>query len=44
MKYVMPRIADKVGKRDFAEKDSTLVLLPREYVHSSQNDVPLPKL
>jgi hypothetical protein len=44
MKYVMPRIADKIGKRGFAENDSTLTLLPREYVHSSQNDVPLPKL
>jgi hypothetical protein len=42
-RYVRPRIADRVGN-GFAERDTTLVLLPREYVHSSQGNVPLPKL
>jgi hypothetical protein len=44
MRYVRPRIADRIGDNQFAERDVTLVLLPREYVHSSQEDVPLPKL
>ncbi len=44
MKHVMPRVADRSGKRGFAEKDTTLILLPREYVHASQSNVPLPKM
>ncbi len=44
MKYVMPRIADRLGQRDVIEKETTLLLLPRQYVQSSQTDVPLPKL
>jgi len=43
-KYIVPRIAARKGKRGFAESDKTLILLPREYVHSSQSNAPLPKI
>jgi hypothetical protein len=44
MKHVMPKIADRIGEGGFAERETTLVLLPREYAHSLQSDVPLPKM
>jgi hypothetical protein len=43
-RYVTPRISARKGKRGFTESDKTLILLPREYVHSSQSNAPLPKI